>query len=312
VQVLESIDDEQLDRLTERDEFFWLDVVAPTGPDVRRLGERFGWHELVVEDMCHFRQRAKLDSYEDYSFLVFYGAHHENGEPALMEVHLVVSGSYVVTVRHNRCDDLEEARKRLVKRSHDVAEQFVVYSILDALTDSFFPVLEEIDDTIDTLENSIVSTFTGDELSNVFRLKRLVTELRRAVAPQRDLAARALDELADIPGLDAGTRDYFRDLYDHLIRINDLLDSYRDLLTSVMDVYLSTQSNRLNEVMKRLTVISVVFLPLTFITGFFGQNFGWLVRHINSLPAFIVLGGGGLILPLVVLYVLLTTRGWLR
>jgi len=135
--------------------------------------------------------------------------------------------------------------------------------------------------------------------------------LRRVVTPQRDLAARTIDEITQLPGLSVDTRDYFRDIYDHLIRVSDLIDSYRDLLTGTMDVYLSTVSNRLNGVMKQLTVIATIFLPLSFVVGFFGQNFGWLTGHINSLWVFLVYGIGGLLVPLVALFVWFKRRGFL-
>ena len=310
MQVLAAIDDGILDRCAEEHEFFWLDVAGPTDDDVARLARRFGWHPLVLEDLTHCGQRAKLERYGDYLFIAFYGAHHDPAAtPPLSEVHLVVSGDYVVTVRHAGCRDLDALRERLAQRE-DVAEQFVVYSILDALTDSFFPVIEELDDRIDGLEDAIVRSPGDEELAGVFATKRLIADLRRVVTPQRDMAAGALDELADLPGLDPGTRDYFRDLYDHLIRIADALDSYRDLLTSIMDVYLSTISNRLNVVMKQLTIIATIFLPLTFVTGFFGQNFGWLVRHVTSLGPFLAFGIGGLILPCVGLYALFRRQGY--
>ncbi len=135
--------------------------------------------------------------------------------------------------------------------------------------------------------------------------------MRRVVTPQRDLAARTIDEITQLPGLSVDTRDYFRDIYDHLIRVSDLIDSYRDLLTGTMDVYLSTVSNRLNGVMKQLTVIATIFLPLSFVVGFFGQNFGWLTGHINSLWVFLVYGIGGLLVPLVALFVWFKRRGFL-
>jgi magnesium transporter len=121
------------------------------------------------------------------------------------------------------------------------------------------------------------------------------------VTPQRDLFARAIDQIALLPGLEPAARDYFRDVYDHLIRISDLIDSYRDLLTGAMDVYLSTVSNRLNQVMKQLTVVATIFLPLTFVTGFFGQNFAWMVRHVDSLGAFLGFGIGGIALSVVLM-----------
>jgi magnesium transporter len=313
MRVLEAIDDGALDDLRARGEFFWLDLVDPSRADVERLAERFGWHPVVVQDVCKFGLRAKLDRYgDDYLFIAFYGVDRGQGdEVRLVEVHLVVSGDYVVTARHPGARGLEDERARLSER-HDAPEQFVVYAILDALTDSFFPLVEEFEDRLDRLEDEIIEQPGQEELERIFEAKRLVARLRRAVLPQRDLAASALDELADLPGLDAGTHDYFRDLYDHLLRIADQLDGYRDWLTSLTDLYLSTVSNRMNVVMKQLTIFATIFLPLTFVTGFFGQNFGWLVRHISSVGAFIVLGVGGLLVPCLGLYVLFRRQGYFR
>jgi len=303
--VLDGVDERAIDELIARDEFFWLDLVDPSDEQLAGLGGRFGWHPLALEDMQHFRQRPKLDRYEDQMLIVFYGAHAAEAlsdtAPRMIEVHLMVSGSWVVTVRRGACDALDELRRRIAADpSRD--EELVVYKICDTLTDSFFPVLEKIDDAIDELEDAIVLRPTNEQLQQVFQLKRKLVVLRRVITPQRDLAARTISEIDDLPGLAHGSRDYFRDVYDHLIRVSDLVDSYRDLLTSTMDVYLSTVSNRLNQVMKQLTLVATVFLPITALTGFFGQNFGWLVLHIRSLWSFLVFGVGGALLSCVLLY----------
>lgn len=305
MQILDAIDDARLDELTARREFFWLDVVAPSDEQLTALARRFRWHPLAVEDTREFDQRPKLDRYGDHMLIVFYGAlgfgsgAHADGEderPRLVEVHLLISGDQVVTIRHRRCTELDELRGRLAAESEPESEQFVVYRILDALTDTFFPLLDRLDERIDQLEDEILLAASDRQLQEVFQLKRQLGGLRRVVTPQRDLTARAIDELADLPGLSLSSRDWFRDLYDHLIRISDLVDSYRDLLTSLMDVYLSTTSNRMNAVMKQLTLVSTIFLPITALTGFFGMNFGWMVGHIESPAAFFALGvGGGLV-----------------
>jgi magnesium transporter len=310
MRVLETIDDSLLDSLRTGDEYFWLDLSDPSSEDVERLAQRFGWHPLAVEDLVHFGQRPKMDGYGDYMLLVFYGARAgEKGAAELTEVHLVVSGSYIVTVRHAHCHELDELRRR-VKVKLNVTEQYIVYLVLDALTDTFFPVLASIDDEIDQLEDDIVAKPTDEQLQRVFALKRGLVALRRIVTPQRDLAARTIDEIVELPGLDADSRNYFRDVYDHLIRISDLIDSYRDLLTGAMDVYLSTVSNRLNVVMKQLTIMATIFLPITALTGFFGQNFGWLVNRIHSLVAFMVLGVGGIVASCVILLVWFRRSGF--
>jgi magnesium transporter len=310
MRVLEAIDDSLLESLHAADEFFWLDLADPSSEDLERLGRRYGWHPLAVEDLVHFGQRPKMDRYGDYMLLVFYGARQgDSGAAELIEVHLVVSGSYMVTVRRARCHELDDLRRR-VNAKPDVSEQFIVYSVLDSLTDTFFPVLSAIDDEIDQLEDDIIAKPTDEQLQRVFALKHGLVALRRVVTPQRDLAARTIDEIVDLPGLDPDSRNYFRDVYDHLIRISDLIDSYRDLLTGAMDVYLSTVSNRLNVVMKQLTIMATIFLPITALTGFFGQNFAWLVNRIHTFGAFLVLGAGGIVASCVILLVWFRRSGF--
>jgi magnesium transporter len=293
VRVLTRIDRDELTELRDRDEFFWLDLVLPSPEDIELIGELFSIHPLAIEDTKKFGQRPKLDDYENFVLVVFYGAERTE-ELRLTEVHLFISGSYVITIRRDPCGELDALCRHLERRAHD-GEQFILYRIFDALTDTFFPILTSIDDQIDEIEDSIVVRPTDEQLQQIFRLKRELVDLRRVVTPQRDLFARAIDQITLLPGLEPAARDYFRDVYDHLIRISDLIDSFRDLLTGAMDVYLSTVSNRLNQVMKQLTVIATIFLPLTFVTGFFGQNFAWMVRHVDTFPAFLGFGIGGVV-----------------
>jgi magnesium transporter len=309
VRVLTGLDRAAIRELRERDEFFWLDLDSPTDDQVDELQETFGFHELAIEDTKKFGQRPKLDPFGDYVFVVFYGALTSGKDSELVEVHIYISGSYVVTVRRGHCESLAGARERL-EREPTHPEQFVVYRIFDALTDSFFPILAALDDEIDQLEDDIAQQPSDEELQRLFRFKRKLVELRRVVSPQRDMFARAFEEVGMLPGLQPGNRDYFRDVYDHLIRISEQIDSYRDLLTSAMDVYLTTVSNRLNVVMKQLTVVATIFLPLTFVTGFFGQNFRWMVDHIDTFGAFVLLAGGGILIPVVVMLVLFKRSGY--
>src|SRR5436190_20074868 len=141
-------------------------------------------------------------------------------------------------------------------------------------------------------------------------MKRLLVGIRKAIAPQRDMFASLMGGVAELPGMSSEDERYFRDIYDHLIRISDLIDTYRDLLTSSMDVFLSTVSNRLNVVMKQLAVVATVFLPLTFITGFFGQNFAWMVRHISGWEAFVLFAFGLELAVVVAMMLFFTRRGW--
>ena len=144
---------------------------------------------------------------------------------------------------------------------------------MNALVDGFFPVLNDFDDKIDALEDDILKAPTEAQLGVLFDMKRSLMNMRKVIAPERDMMAGITAGVSEVPGMTDEAAKYFRDLYDHLIRLADLVDSYRDLLSSVMDTHLSTVSNRLNVVMKQLAIIATIFLPLSWLTGFFGQNF---------------------------------------
>jgi magnesium transporter len=282
---------ENVEELLGSGEFFWLDLYNPNQSDFAILRDTFGFHPLAVEDSEHFDQRAKVDEYDDFVFIVVYGAVKDDDR--LVEVHCFYSDRCLVTVHRDDAPAFDEVRERYEKRKGPIERpSMLLYRLIDALVDSFFPILGELDDRIDTLEDAIFTRADDAQLQELFAMKRLLVGLRKAISPQRDTFARLSGGIADLPGFTRDDERYFRDVYDHLIRISDLIDSYRDLLSGAMDVYLSTVSNRLNAVMKQLTVIATIFLPLAWITGFFGQNFGFMVRHVGSLGAFLIFGVG--------------------
>jgi magnesium transporter len=289
--------------------FFWLDLPQPTEGDFEVLRDVFEFHPLALEDSEHFGQRAKLDDYDDFVFLVVYGAVPD--EDRLVEVHCFYSERYLVTVHRDDAPAFAEVRRRYQKRNKQVENPaLLVYRIIDGLVDSFFPILADFDDRIDELENQIFLQAKEEQLQEIFAMKRLLVGMRKAVTPQRDMFAGLMGGVAELPGMTQENERYFRDIYDHLIRISDLIDTYRDLLTGAMDVFLSTASNRLNVVTKQLAVIATIFLPLSFITGFFGQNFGWMVVHIGGWPLFLGLGIGTELVALAILLVFFKRRGW--
>jgi magnesium transporter len=300
---------ETVERLLAGGEFFWLDLDRPGAEDFEILRDVFKFHPLAVEDSEHFGQRAKFDDYDDFVFLVVYGAAPDDDR--LVEVHCFYSDRFLVTVHRDDCPAFSEIRARYAKRAKPIERpSLLLYRIVDGLVDSFFPILADFDDRIDELENGIFVKADDTQLQEIFQMKRILVGMRKAVTPQRDTFSRLMGRIADVPGFDQEDARYFRDVYDHLIRISDLIDSYRDLLTGAMDVYLSTVSNRLNAVMKQLTIIATIFLPLSWLTGFFGQNFGFEVKHIGGWGAFIGLGVGTELLALVALLVYFKRRGW--
>jgi magnesium transporter len=307
VRFLDEIDRGAIGKMLDRDEYFWLDLDAPSNEEVEALDDLFHFHPLALEDLRKKGQRPKLEEYGDYMFLVYYGARDPDGtaEVRLEEVHAFISGGYLVTVHDGDCTTLDEVRKRL-DALPPTSEQFVIYRVLDALTDSFFPLLESLEDRLEALDEEIFDKPSPDHLQPLTELRRDLVQLGRIATPQRDMLARHVDDILEIPGLQADSRNYFRDVYDHAIRISDQIDSYRDLLIGSRDAYLSVTSNRLNEITKQLTVVATIFLPLSFVVGFFGQNFGWLVRNINTGTDFWVIGGGSMVVSLVALL------AWLR
>lgn len=226
-------------------------------------------------------------------------------------MHCFYSERFLVTVHRDDCPAFTELRRRYTKSGKPIERpSLLLYRIVDGLVGSFFPILADFDDRIDELDSGIFVKADDQQLQEIFQMKRLLVGIRKAVTPQRDTFARLMGGVAELPGLNDEDERYFRDVYDHLIRISDLVDSYRDLLTGAMDVYLSTVSNRLNSVMKQLTIIATIFLPLSWLTGFFGQNFGFEVQHIAGWGTFVGLGLGTELVGFAGLLVYFKRRGW--
>ena len=310
MRTLQRIDHDEIARLLQRDEFFWLDVHTPSDEQIDDLAGLLDWHRLAVEDVKEFHQRPKLDTYRTHALMVFYGVHGQR----LVEVHVFVSGSWIVTVRHDACDPLETKFDDLTHTAPETEED-VVYCVLDALTDSFFPFIHGTEDAIEQLEEDIVAAPHEEQLSRGLALRRAIGPARRISDDQRDIFRDVHAMLDRLPGLETSddAAAAFGDIADHLHKIADLLDGQRDRLVGALQLYSSMSDNRLNQVTEKLTLVATVFLPLTFTVGFFGQNFGWMVRHVNSFGAFVFWGVFvGELLPLLAIYTLFRRAGWLR
>jgi magnesium transporter len=297
-----------IERALNEDKLLWLDL-ADTGPDtIALLREVFKIHPLAVEDVQEFNQRPKIEDYDDFVYIVAYGA--RGLDRPLVEVHCFYAEHFFISVHREEVPAVADACHVLTRLPTD-RRLVALYRLLDSLVDSMFPFLTALDDRIDALQDQIFEKPTQDELHALFDLKRQLVDMRKLVTPQRDMVASMLSEVIPIPGMTAEGERYVRDLYDHLIRISDEVDSYRDLLSGSLDAYMSVVSNRLNDVMKQLTIIATVFLPLSFLTGFFGQNFAWLVRQMGSLGVFLGIGIGTEIVAVAALLVLFRRRGWM-
>jgi magnesium transporter len=288
---------------------FWLDLNFPDDEALRLLDAVFGFHPLAVEDAEHFGQRPKIDIYDTFTLVVAYGV-TEAGAP--VEVHCFHAEHFLVTVHRGDVPNLAAAIGRLTDQAAPLpAPIMLLHRVVDTLVDSYFPTLDAMDDSIDALEDAILRRPTEAQLGDLFRLKRTLGTVRRLVAGQRDVFASVRSGDEDLPGMTPAAERYFRDIYDHLVRAGQAADSLRDLLMSAVDAHLSTTSNRLNVVMKQLTIIATVFLPLSFATGFFGQNFGWMVNRVAGPWAFWV---GGVAVPILIVIALATMfrrKGWI-
>jgi magnesium transporter len=305
--------------------FFWLDLDGVDDDAHELMQNTLNLHQLAVSHAQEFGQRPRIEDYDDFAYMVVHGANEGSGgtfgsgniggdKPLTFEVHFIVAEHFVITIHHGPCPPMDAVRERI---GHRKASEFqapqvaLLYLVIDQLVDSFFPVLDDFDTQIDDLEDAILVQPTEEQLGTLFTMKRTLVTLRKVVTPERDMFASITSGVETLPGITEDGQRYLREIYDHLIRISDLIDGYRDLLSSVMDTHLSTVSNRLNVVMKQLTIIATIFLPLSFITGFFGQNFGWLVQHLGSWEVFVGLGLGLNIVAAAGLFYLFRKRGWL-
>ena len=210
------------------------------------LRDTFGFHPLAVQDAEHFGQRPKIDAYDDFTLMVFYGA---SGSGRLVEVHCFYTETYLVTIHRDPCPELTALATRLKQRAEPRPDHvMLLYLVVNTLIDGYFPVLADLDDQIDELEDAILQRPTDQQLGQLFDMKRWLIALRKVITPQRDMFATLATGTGALPGMTPDAEPYYRALYDHLIRISDLVDSYRDLLSGVLDTHLSTVSNRLNVV----------------------------------------------------------------
>jgi magnesium transporter len=302
MEVLTEVDEQRIGALLERDEFFWLDLHAPSEAAFGRLGGLLDLHPMAMEDTSEFAQRPKVDVYENQVLIVFYTARvtgEDDPVAAPIEVHVYVSGSFIVTVRQEACDLLEEQHAALGRGAR--SEETVVYRILDTLTDAWYPVITAIEEHVDRLEAEVFERTRRAQLARIYRLRQEVRQHHRIVLGQREQFQATTESLRNLAGLSRGSREYLRDVSDHLAQVaGELHRQYEDLI-SLAQTYFNANADRLNGTATRLTVVGTIFVTWTLITGFFGQNFEWLVSHVESRTDFLVFGVGGLLVPTAVL-----------
>ena len=263
--------------LGDPDGLLWVDFEAtPPETDEPLLRQVFGFHPLAVDDALQESHVPKVDDWDDYLYIVLHAVvfdHTDGGHVDTLEVDVFLGRNYMVTHHDQSIAAIEKVwtacqrDDRLRKNGVD----HIMYRLTDEIVASYMPVVEEIDEAVDRCEDEVFGKATPEILAQIFTLKRAVLYLRRIIGPQREVLNRlARDDYAVI---DTRARVYFRDVYDHLVRLHDITESIRDLVSGTLDTYLSVINNRMNDIMKTLTIITTMFMPISFVAGFFGMNF---------------------------------------
>jgi magnesium transporter len=270
----------------------WLDLDDPMSPALDELAVRYHFHELAIEDCRHRLQLAKVDYYDGHNFIIINTTHYTDTpcELNLREINLFLGADYIVTVHHGESRAVDEVEKRNTTNANHLSRpDQVFHAIIDVVIDRYLPTLESIGDTIDRVQDELLVKPDVRLLETMFQLKRGMLQFRRAVSSQRELLNVVIRDDSDY--IHPDMHIYFRDVYDHAVRALDLVETYRDLLTGGLDIYLTQMANRTNDIVKGLTILATIMLPLTLVTGWFGMNFEYLPLAKHPYGVWLTTGG---------------------
>lgn len=275
---IEEISSDSVPDLLKRgDSDLWLHFDAPSDDELRFLQNHLKIHDLTLEDIVHQNQRPKLEPFEDYVYLAVHPLlRKESWQIEPSELDLLLGNHWVVSVHYGPLPGIFENSRfhDRIPRALGRGADFLLYTLLDLVVDAYFPLLDEIEDEIDLLENRLLARASSVDMNRLLTLKRSLVHVRRAVSPQREVFNQLTHH--DFPFIRPENLVYFRDVYDHLIRITEEIDSLRDILSSLLEIYLASTSNQLNITMKRLTAWGTIFIVITAIAGIYGMNFKFM------------------------------------
>jgi magnesium transporter len=280
-----------------RDKFsvMWLNIDGVHQSEIiEQVAKSFGLHPLVAEDIASTGQRPKMEDFDNYVFVVLRMLGFDGEEKGIKseQTSIILGSDFVISFQENEGDVFDSIRERLRNnkgRIRKMDADYLAYSLIDAIVDNYFMILEKLGESIEDIEDRLVTSPTSETLQSIHDLKREMIFLRKSVWPLREVINRM--ERSESPLINKSTFVYLRDVYDHTIQITDAMETFRDMLSGMLDIYLSSVSNRMNEVMKVLTVIATIFIPLTFVTGIYGMNFNYMpeLDQTWSYPAVLVL-----------------------
>jgi magnesium transporter len=293
----------------------WMDVQGLGSEQIlKQIGQIFHLHPLLLEDVVNVPQRAKIEDYKQQMLII---AHMVRPKPdkegfETEQVSFVLGKRYLLTFQEEELEDcFDVVRHRIATNQGKIrtsGADYLLYMLLDVLIDGYFPILEDYENRIETLEDAILFNPSFQHMQELYDIRRELLALRRLIWPLRNAVGVLMRENQDL--ITSEVHIYFRDCYDHVIQLLDILEVYRELASSLMEVYLSSMSNKMNEVMKLLTVISTIFIPLTFIAGLYGMNFEYMPELKLRWGYLACLGGMGAIAASLVYF--FWRRGWLR
>jgi magnesium transporter len=261
------------EHLKQENNTLWVDLTTNEDEGMNVLQEVFKFHPLAIEDTRNQRQRPKIEEYDGYMFIILNTVKTQKEETVFHEVNAFVGRNYVVTVHNSGEPLIAEMESRLLRSSNTslMSSGYLLYTLLDVVVDGYFPVLDDLSDRIETLEENVLARPEKQLLDQMFRLRRMLSEMWRVVGHQRDMFGLLLHHQNVYKN--EALQYYMRDVYDHLIRISDTVNTFRDLLTGMVELYMSAVSNRLNTIVTRLTILTLVIGAMTVISGFYGMNF---------------------------------------
>ncbi|NRD19897.1 magnesium/cobalt transporter CorA [Winogradskyella eckloniae] len=278
----------------DTDSVSWINVDGLKHTEqIENIGKQYNLHPLVLEDIVNTTQRPKIDEYDDYVFIVLKMLYYDKDENIVIEqVSFVLGKNYVLSFQESEGDVFDTIRERLRLgngRIRTLKSDYLLYALIDAVVDNYFSIIETLGNKIEDLETDLFAGNTRENISvDVQQLKREILKVRRAIFPLREIINRV--EKGEHPLIYKKTITYFRDIYDHLIQVSKNIDIYREMIWSLMDMYMTSISNKMNEVMKVLTIISSIFIPLTFLAGIYGMNFEYIPELKYRYGYFVLLG----------------------
>ncbi len=276
-------------RIKQKGTLVWVDIPFPANEDFEFLKETFNFHPLALKDSAQAFHYPKLDDYKDYLFLVWNDLKTNEDKLKLTELDIFLGENYLVTLHKGEIEELEQAYQLCLENGFiGKGTDWVLYYLLNSMVNDYFGFIDQLSDAIDLLGDKIFKEFKERHIKELFNFKHKLLLVRKVVAPEREILN--LLSRYGSPLIKTETIIYFQDIYDHLIRITDLIDTLRDVISGTIDIYLSIVSNRLNEMMKKLTILATIFAVLTLITGIYGMNFQYMPELKWTYGYFVILG----------------------